>query len=138
TSRGRPSVGSVTMVMRPGSRRSGLDSSRVVVSSVSSAGGCGGATRSISLVSSCAPVGSSSLQTGALPAKDDQTSRSSEGSDRGAGGSVRGISPGGGSVQCGSGPVSDAPKDRPSVVSSSESANKGGPKSSASSSSGRR
>ena len=43
--------------------------------------------------------------------------------------SVRGISPVGGSVQCGNGPVSDAPNDRPVgvVVVVGRSANNGGP-----------
>ncbi len=141
TGRDRSSVGSVPIVMRPGSRRSGMESSRLVMSSGSRPRGSMGITCSISSVSSWGSTGWSSCHTGAFPANDDQTSRSSDGSEGADVVSVRGISPVGGSVQCGSGPVSDAPNDNPSVVSSSSSvvsANNGGPKSSASPSSGRR
>ena len=99
-----------------------------------------GITCSISSVSSCGSTGWSSRHTGAFPANDDQTSRSSDGSGADVGQRARHLA--GGRLR----PVRQRPgvgcaERQSSVVSSSSSvssANNGGPKSSSSPSSGRR
>lgn len=130
-----PSVGSVPMVMRPCSRRTGTDSSRVTTAGSSKRSSSGCSNTGDRPVMSSRPSDDSapkpSRELGDWPENDDQTSRSSVGSPVGLGVRTRGISPVGGSVQCGSGPVSESPNEMPpdpeSVAASSP--NSGGPKS---------
>ncbi len=134
----RSSVGSVPMVIRPGPRRTGMLPDASSVASKESTGRS--SAKAAAAGTSCSPVGAgSSLHTGALLENDDHTSRSSVGSRVGSTAawlSVDGISPVGGAVQCGSGPVSAVPNDNASLGSISvvrSSPNNGGPKSSSSS-----
>ena len=125
--RGMPD-GSVPMVMRAGSRRAG--SSGVATTAAVRPVVRAGATSSIVGSSSChesSPVGS--LGASGSPgdtsadaesdANDDHTSRSSVGLSGRSVTGILGISPVGGSVQCGSAPVSSVPKLIRSAANSS-------------------
>ncbi len=143
--RGTPD-GSVPMVMRPGSRRGGGGASGI--SPVPGRpSGCDRLSARTSPVRSRSspPLGSSSptssRHTGDSVVNDDHTSTSSSSPPPApdAAGAIRGISPVGGSVQCGSGPLSLGPKrslrspvssGRSAAASGSSSGNSGPPNSS--------